>query len=92
MNIDKFFELSNQDQDRVIEAYNKQKRIKHEKENIENERTKLRNRELNNQNICTHPNTDKKYHGSSGNYDPSQDCFWVSFLCPDCGKRWNEKQ
>lgn len=41
---------------------------------------------------CTHPNVKKKYRGSSGNYDPSADSYWIEFDCPDCGKRWQEDQ
>lgn len=39
---------------------------------------------------CTHPNVVKKYGSNTGNYDPSQDCYWTDFTCPDCDKRWSE--
>lgn len=43
------------------------------------------------QETCPHPNVNKQYHSNSGNYDPSQDCEWYSFTCPDCDKRWTEE-
>lgn len=44
------------------------------------------------QEICNHPNVDKKYKGNSGNYDPSADSYWIEYRCPDCGKFWIEDQ
>jgi hypothetical protein len=40
------------------------------------------------QSECQHPNVDKKYKGSTGNYDPTSDCYWIDWRCPDCDKRW----
>ena len=44
------------------------------------------------QTTCTHPNVTKKYGGSSGNYDPSNDCYWIDWRCPDCDKAWTTDQ
>jgi transposase-like protein len=44
------------------------------------------------QSTCPHPNVDKKYHSSSGNYDPGCDREWYSYVCPDCDKRWTEEK
>lgn len=44
------------------------------------------------QNICQHPNVMKTHKGDTGNYDPTQDSYWIEFHCPDCGKRWNIPQ
>jgi hypothetical protein len=44
------------------------------------------------QNLCTHPNTSKKYACSSGNYDPTADSYWIEFRCPDCNKFWTVDQ
>lgn len=41
---------------------------------------------------CEHPTPDAKYEGSSGNYDPSSDAYWIKWVCPDCGKRWQTDQ
>lgn len=41
---------------------------------------------------CQHPNADKKYCGSTGNYDPSNDSYWIDFHCQDCNKRWSTPQ
>jgi hypothetical protein len=38
---------------------------------------------------CTHPNVIVKHGGNTGNYDPSQDCYWTDYHCPDCGFRWS---
>lgn len=40
--------------------------------------------------MCLHPNVSKKYDGSTGNWDPNDDCYWIEFKCPDCGKKWIE--
>jgi hypothetical protein len=37
---------------------------------------------------CTHPNVVKTHKADTGNYDPSTDCYWTEFKCPDCGKFW----
>lgn len=42
------------------------------------------------QEACPHPNLTKTYHSNSGNYDPSADSEWYQFVCPDCGKRWQQ--
>lgn len=44
------------------------------------------------QDECTHPNIDKQYKGSTGNWSKSDDSFWIEFKCLDCGKRWTENQ
>lgn len=41
---------------------------------------------------CTHTNVTKKYSGSTGNYDPSADSYWIDWHCPDCDKRWMTDQ
>ena len=41
---------------------------------------------------CNHPNVEKEYRGSTGNYDPSCDAYWIEFKCPDCRKQWSEDQ
>jgi hypothetical protein len=33
-----------------------------------------------------------KFNGSSGNYDRSQDSYWIEWKCNDCGERWNTTQ
>lgn len=44
------------------------------------------------QETCAHPNATKKYGGDTGNWDRSQDSYWIDFSCPDCRKRWREDQ
>lgn len=44
------------------------------------------------QNLCKHPNADKKYNGSTGNWDRNDDSYWIEYKCPDCDKRWSEDQ
>jgi len=41
---------------------------------------------------CIHPNVTKQYRGDTGNYDPSQDSYWINWHCPDCGKLWTTPQ
>jgi len=44
------------------------------------------------QDQCPHDNVEKKYGSNTGNYDPSADCYWIDFYCPDCEYRWREDQ
>ena len=37
---------------------------------------------------CLHPNAVKTHKSNTGNYDPSCDCYWTEFKCPDCEKFW----
>lgn len=39
---------------------------------------------------CQHTYVTKKYRCNTGNYDPSQDSYWVEFSCPDCYKHWTK--
>jgi hypothetical protein len=43
---------------------------------------------------CTHPPLVlvKEYNSNTGNYDPSQDCYWINYHCELCEKRWREEQ
>lgn len=41
---------------------------------------------------CEHPHATKVGRGSTGNYDPTQDCYWWEFKCPDCDKFWTKPQ
>lgn len=41
---------------------------------------------------CKHSNVTKKYGANTGNYDPSADCYWIDWHCPDCDKRWQTEQ
>lgn len=42
---------------------------------------------------CSHPPdcVTKEHHGSTGNYDPTQDCYWTTFSCSLCEKNWSEE-
>lgn len=42
--------------------------------------------------LCTHPDKTGECGGSSGNYDPSADAYWIDWHCPDCGKKWMTDQ
>lgn len=41
---------------------------------------------------CPHETPTYAYRGSTGNYDPSNDGYWIEWACPDCGKRWHTEQ
>jgi hypothetical protein len=43
-------------------------------------------------NLCQHINFTKKCDGSSGNYDPSADSYWIDWECQDCGKHMTTDQ
>jgi predicted GNAT superfamily acetyltransferase len=37
---------------------------------------------------CPHKDVVTVHKGDTGNYDPSQDCYWTENKCPDCTKYW----
>ena len=41
---------------------------------------------------CVHPMSARTHvsKGSSGNYDPTADCYWTEHTCNLCQKRWTE--
>lgn len=41
------------------------------------------------QDKCPHTNVIVTHHGDTGNYDPTQDCYWKQYTCPDCLKSWS---
>lgn len=44
------------------------------------------------QSNCPHTNHTKKYRGSTGNYDPHDDCYWIEYHCQDCDNKWSTPQ
>jgi hypothetical protein len=44
------------------------------------------------QDLCSHPMHQRVAGASTGNYDPSADCYWYDCYCSLCGKRWVEDQ
>lgn len=44
------------------------------------------------QSICPHPTPTKRYRGDTGNYDKSEDTYWIEWHCPDCEKHWTSSQ
>lgn len=42
------------------------------------------------QESCPHTDLEETYGANTGNYDPSSDCYWTNYYCPDCDKRWKE--
>ena len=44
------------------------------------------------QSACPHPTPTKRYRGDTGNYDKSEDIYWIDWCCPDCDTRWQSSQ
>lgn len=46
------------------------------------------------QDECSHPTAAMVIVNKSntGNYDPSEDCYWTEFHCTLCDKKWSEDQ
>lgn len=63
----------------------KRKRIEEKINKLEEERKQL-------QLICPHNSHIKQYRGSTGNYDPHDDCYWIEYHCQDCNKQWSTPQ
>lgn len=60
---------------------------------IKNKISLLENSLANLQSNCKHPKKflQKERKGNTGNYDPSQDCYWTEFYCEQCEKSWDEE-
>ena len=45
------------------------------------------------QSLCSHPSpcVTKEHKANTGNYDPTQECFWTEFRCELCEKTWTEE-
>lgn len=44
------------------------------------------------QDQCSHPKEalESKNGGNTGNYDPSNDCYWIDHHCHLCEKKWTD--
>ena len=42
--------------------------------------------------ICSHPNLEVKHESDTGNYDPTQDCYYTIYNCKVCGKHWVDEK
>lgn len=63
------------------------------RERIERDQAKLADELHQLQEKCTHRgNLTHKYNGSSGSWDRADDCYWITWTCHDCGKRWETSQ
>lgn len=41
---------------------------------------------------CSHNDAISVYRADTGNYDPSQNRYWVEYTCPHCEYFWIEDQ
>lgn len=41
---------------------------------------------------CPHLDLTYKYNGVSGNWDKSNDQYWIDWKCHDCSKSWTTSQ
>lgn len=44
------------------------------------------------QSHCKHINKTSESKANTGNYDRSEDSYWIVYDCPDCGKHWSVDQ
>ena len=42
--------------------------------------------------VCKHSNKVGVDGGDSGNWCPSDDCYWTDYTCPDCLKQWRQME
>ena len=42
------------------------------------------------QQSCFHTDRLKEHQSNTGNFDPSDDCYWIKYTCPDCGLVWDD--
>lgn len=90
MNIRDFFDLPESERQFIIDLHNKQKKIRHTKEVIHDERLKLITREFNNQNQCEHPFATKEYRANENEFGNLTGGGVYNYHCDDCGFRWQD--
>jgi len=58
------------------------------------ERAEIDKKILSIQAECSHPKEarDEKPGSNTGNYDPSADCYWITYHCTLCDKTWTVDQ
>ena len=90
MNYIDFLNLPENQRDHLVKIWEKQKRIRTCREDIELGRERLKTREINNQNACDHTFAEKTYkafENEFGNYTGTGE---YQYRCGDCGKQWSE--
>jgi hypothetical protein len=91
MDVNEFFKLSEEERDHIVALHQHRRYIQETRDDLISARKKLEYRELNLQNECQHIAVVKTHKANTGNYSPSDDCYWTEFSCPDCGKRWQQE-
>lgn len=63
------------------------------KKQLESKRKKLRELEEEIevlQSNCPHPGLNEKHDSNTGNWDPSDDSYWIDYHCKICEKQWRD--
>jgi hypothetical protein len=92
MNIQEFFDLPDDQRQMIIDLHNKQKKIRHTREQIADERQKLNNREFNNRMQCDHPFATKTYKAYENEFGNFTGGGTYTYRCEDCGNVWTDEQ
>lgn len=66
--------------------------FKSKKQELDNKQVKLFKELKILQDTCPHQDLTYKYEGSSGNWDKSDNIYWINWKCHDCGKAWSTSQ
>jgi hypothetical protein len=66
--------------------------VKQKREMIESVQTELADQLHSLRENCSHEDLTYKYGGSSGNWDKSDNSYWIDWKCGDCGKTWTTSQ
>jgi hypothetical protein len=68
------------------------KQIKRKADTIKRKSDKLYAELQKLQSECPHEELTGENHANTGNWSSSDDSYWTTYVCPSCGKRWNEDQ
>lgn len=91
MDLRLFLNLPAADRDALLALHTQQQKIARTRDQIKAKRKHADDLEKAIQEECTHPMVVKTHRASTGNYDPSADCYWTDMHCPDCDKHWSEE-
>lgn len=92
MKVKQFFDLPQEEQDKVVQIYTYRKGIQHRRRTLEEEYREYHTAITALRNSCDHVAVIKKARSDTGNWSASDDSYWYDCSCPDCGKTWKEDQ
>lgn len=88
MKVEEFFELTPEEQERIVKLWQSRKAIVSWRKSAEKDIAEATEALKKVQDDCTHPMPNEKYVRDEDEYGRSLDSGTTWYDCPDCAKRW----